>query len=109
MLLDALEQGIRLIEADATNTSVGLGGTPNSDGVVQLDACMMDGRGHRAGSVAAIEGILHPISVARLVMDETRHVMLVGAGSARFRGRAGSRASRIAYPRPRGGLEAVAV
>lgn len=83
-LLDAIEQGIRVVEADADNHSVGLGGTPNADGVVQLDACIMDGNGHRAGSVAALEDILHPISVARLVMERTKHVMLVGAGARQF-------------------------
>ena len=64
-VLDAVERGIHVAEADASNASVGLGGIPNARGVVQLDACIMDGKGQRAGSVAAIEGILHPISVAR--------------------------------------------
>ena len=83
-LLDAVEQGIRLVEADPEEHSVGLGGTPNADGVVQLDACFMDGEGQRAGSVAALEGIAHPISVARRVMEVTPHVMLVGDGARRF-------------------------
>ena len=83
-LLDAVEQGIRLVEADPEEHSVGLGGTPNADGVVQLDACFMDGEGQRAGSVAALEGIEHPISVARRVMEVTPHVMLVGEGARRF-------------------------
>lgn len=83
-VLDAIEQGIHIIEADAANTSVGLGGTPNAVGVVQLDACIMDGIGHRAGSVAAIEDVLHPISAARLVMDKTKHVMLVGSDARKF-------------------------
>ena len=83
-ILDALEQGIRVTEADADNASVGIGGTPNSQGVVQLDACIMDGRGHRAGSVAALEGIRHPITAARLVMERSRHVLLVGAGARAF-------------------------
>lgn len=82
--LDAVERGIWVTEADATNTSVGLGGTPNAEGVVQLDACIMWGPGYKAGSVAALEGILHPISVARRVMEQTPHVMLVGEGARRF-------------------------
>ncbi len=83
-VLDAVEQGIHVPEADPDNASVGLGGLPNAAGVVQLDACIMDGEGQRAGSVAAIEGILHPISVARRVMDETKHVMLAGEGARQF-------------------------
>ena len=82
--LDAVETGIRVTEADEKNTSVGLSGTPNAAGVAQLDACIMDGPGHKAGSVAGIEGIVHPISAARLVMERTRHVMLVGEGARMF-------------------------
>ncbi len=76
-MLDAIESGIRLCEADAANSSVGIGGTPNADGVVQLDAVIMAGPGHRAGSVAGLEDIAHPISVARAVMEKTDHVLLV--------------------------------
>ena len=83
-LLDAVEQGIRLTESDADNASVGLGGIPNSEGVVQLDACIMDGPDHRCGSVAAIEGIAHPITAARRVMEKTPHVLLVGEGAKKF-------------------------
>ena len=82
-LLDAIEMGIRAIESDASYHSVGFGGTPNADGVVQLDACIMDHR-YNAGSVAAIEEIAHPISVARMVMERTKHVMLAGAGARKF-------------------------
>lgn len=82
--LDAVEQGVGVAEADPLNDSVGLAGMPNADGVVQLDACIMSGPGHKAGSVAAVEGIVHPIGVARKVMETTRHVMLVGDGARRF-------------------------
>ena len=81
--LDAVEQGVRLVETSG-NTSVGLSGKPNAAGVVQLDACIMNGPGHQAGSVAGIEGVVHPISAARLVMEKTPHVMLVGAGAHWF-------------------------
>jgi N4-(beta-N-acetylglucosaminyl)-L-asparaginase len=82
-MLDAIEQGIRETEIDPDNHSVGFGGTPNADGVVQLDACIMNHL-YNAGSVAAIEDILHPISVARMVMERTKHVMLAGAGAKKF-------------------------
>lgn len=81
--LDAVEQGIRVTEA-SDNRSVGLTGVPNAAGVVQLDACIMDGPGHRAGSVAGIEGVRHPITAARRVMEKTPHVMLVGDGARQF-------------------------
>jgi isoaspartyl peptidase/L-asparaginase-like protein (Ntn-hydrolase superfamily) len=81
--LDAVEAGARVPEADPNDTSVGLGGLPDRDGRVTLDACIMDER-HRCGSVAFLEHILHPISVARKVMEETPHVMLVGEGALRF-------------------------
>lgn len=87
--LDAVEKGIQLTESDPGNTSVGLSGFPNADGVVQLDACIMSGPGHQAGSVAAVEGFVHPISIARRVMETTPHVMLVGEGAAAFAARHG--------------------
>ncbi|MEE3263720.1 MAG: isoaspartyl peptidase/L-asparaginase, partial [Candidatus Latescibacterota bacterium] len=83
-LLDAIESGIQLVEADADNHSVGIGGTPNARGVVELDACIMDGTTYNAGSVAGMTGIAHPISVARRVMEKTKHVMLVGEGARQF-------------------------
>src|SRR5882672_6855598 len=83
-LLDALERGVNVVEDDPSVHSVGFNGLPNEDGVVQLDASIMDGRGHRAGAVAALEGIKNPISVARKVMERTAHVLLVGAGALAF-------------------------
>jgi N4-(beta-N-acetylglucosaminyl)-L-asparaginase len=83
-ILDAVEQGIWVVESGPSNQSVGLSGIPNAAGVVQLDAAMMSGVGHRAGSVAALEGIRHPISAARRVMEKTAHVMLVGEGARMF-------------------------
>lgn len=81
--VDAVEQGVRIPEADPNNSSVGYGGLPDRDGRVTLDACIMDETG-KAGSVSCIEHIMHPISVARLVMDKTPHVMLVGDGALQF-------------------------
>src|SRR5436189_6444981 len=82
--LDAVEACARVIEADPTDASVGRGGRPNVLGVVELDASIMDGTTHRTGAVAALTGYLHPISVARAVMERTPHVFLVGNGAARF-------------------------
>ena len=82
--LDAVEACARYVEADETDTSVGKGGLPNILGVVQLDASLVDGTTHRVGAVAALEGFLHPITVARAVMEKLPHVMLVGDGAARF-------------------------
>ncbi|WP_353125921.1 N(4)-(beta-N-acetylglucosaminyl)-L-asparaginase [Parapedobacter pyrenivorans] len=81
--LDAVEAGVRVPEADLANVTVGKGGYPDRDGHVTLDACIMDEHGN-CGSVAALEHITHPISVARLVMEKTPHVMLVGAGALQF-------------------------
>ncbi len=83
-LLDALEAGVNVVEDDPKVTSVGYGGLPNEDGVVQLDAAIMDGRSHQVGAVAALERIKNPISVARKVMERTEHVLLVGAGANAF-------------------------
>lgn len=81
--LDAVEAGARVPEADPNDTSVGYGGFPDRDGKVTLDACIMDEFG-MAGSVSFLEHIMHPISVARLVMEKTPHVMLSGEGALDF-------------------------
>ena len=81
--IDAVEKGVRLVEADPNERSVGYGGRPDRDGKVTLDACIMDHESN-IGSVAGLEFIKHPISVARKVMEETPHVMLVGNGALQF-------------------------
>jgi len=81
--LDAVEAGVHVPEADPKDTSVGYGGFPDRDGHVTLDACIMNEHG-LAGSVSFLEHIIHPISVARRVMEKTPHVMLVGEGALDF-------------------------
>lgn len=81
--LDAVEAGARVPEGDPNENTVGLGGLPDREGKVTLDACIMDENG-RCGSVAFLQNIVHPVSVARLVMEKTPHVMLVGEGALRF-------------------------
>ena len=82
--LDAAIAGVNIQELDPEDQSVGLGGLPNADGIVQLDASVMHGPTRRAGSVAALEGIATPSLVAKAVMDYTDHIMLVGEGAKRF-------------------------
>ena len=81
--LDAVEAGARVPEADPTESSVGYGGLPDRDGHVTLDASIMDEHGN-CGAVAFLEHIMHPISVARAVMEKTPHVMLAGEGALQF-------------------------
>jgi N4-(beta-N-acetylglucosaminyl)-L-asparaginase len=81
--LDAVERGANWAESELCNSTVGHCGNPDRDGYLTLDASIMDGDG-RCGSVAALEDILHPISVARRVMEKTPHVMLVGTGAQQF-------------------------
>ncbi len=80
----AIVEGVGIVEADPKDMSVGLGGLPNEEGVVQLDSCVMHGPTHKAGSVACLEDTLHPAAVALKVLQTTDHVMLVGEGAKRF-------------------------
>ncbi len=83
-VLEAVVEGVAIVEDDPKDTSVGYGGLPNEDGVVELDAAVMHGPRHRAGGVASIQNIRHPAQVAMKVMDQTDHVLLVGDGARRF-------------------------
>ncbi len=82
--LDAAIAGVALVEADPNDHTVGLGGIPNEDGVVELDAAVMHGPTHGGGSVASLRNIKHPAAVARLVMKRTDHCLLTGEGALRF-------------------------
>ena len=81
--LDAVEEGVRVEEADVNNETVGKGGRPDRDGNVTLDACIMDSAGN-CGSVVYLQNITHAVSVARKVMEDTPHVMLAGEGAKQF-------------------------
>lgn len=95
--LDAVETGVKVPEADMNNHTVGRAGYPDRDGHVTLDACIMDENGN-CGSVAAMEYIAHPISVARLVMEKTPHVMLVGEGATQFAVEQGFKKEKLLTP-----------
>ncbi len=82
--LDAVVAGVNIVEDDPNDMSVGYGGLPNEDGVVELDSSVMYGPTHRAGAVAALRNIKNPSKVARLVMERTDHVLLVGEGALKF-------------------------
>jgi beta-aspartyl-peptidase (threonine type) len=99
--LDAVEACARVIEADPADTSVGRGGKPNVLGVVELDASLVDGTTHRVGAVGALRGYLHPITVARAVMERLPHVMLVGEGAARFASEIGAERATLLTPSTR--------
>ena len=81
--LSAVEEGVKVTEADPNVRSVGLGGYPDREGIVTLDACIMD-KDSNCGSVSYLQNIKHPISVARHVMEDTPHVMLSGSGALDF-------------------------
>jgi len=82
--LDAAIAGVALVEADPTDHTVGYGGIPNEDGIVELDASVMHGPTHGGGAVASLRNIKHPAAVARLVMKRTDHCLIVGEGALRF-------------------------
>jgi len=82
--LDAAIAGVNLQELDPEDSSVGYGGLPNEEGDVELDSCVMHGPSRRCGSVASIRGIKTPSKIAKLVMERSDHIMLVGEGATRF-------------------------
>jgi beta-aspartyl-peptidase (threonine type) len=96
--LDAVEAGTRLVEDNPDDHSVGYGGYPNLLGEVELDASLMDGATLRAGAVGGLKGFRHPISVARRVMEELPHVLLVGEGAARFAAEIGMERENLLSP-----------
>jgi len=81
--LDAVQKGVMVVESDPNNQYVGIGGLPDRDGFVTLDACIMD-ENNRCGAVAFLQDIENPVAVARMVMDKTPHVLLVGEGALQF-------------------------
>jgi L-asparaginase / beta-aspartyl-peptidase len=99
--LDAIEAGVRLVEADVSVHTVGRGGWPNLLGEVELDASVMDGTTLRTGAVGALKGFLHPVSVARQVLERLPHEFLVGDGAARFAREIGAEAGDLLMPHAR--------
>jgi len=96
--LDAIEAGIRLVESDETIRTVGRGGWPNLLGEMELDGAVMDGTTLQTGAVGALKGYLHPVSVARAVMEKLPHVFLAGEGAARFAHEIGAEAGDNLLP-----------
>jgi len=82
--LDAAIEGVAVVEADPNDHSVGFGGTPNEEGIVELDASVMHGATHGAAGVAGLRNIMHPAAVARMIMKRTRHVLMVGDNALKF-------------------------
>lgn len=105
--LDAVEAGTRLVEDNPDDTTVGYGGWPNAAGEVELDASVMDGVGRRAGAVAGVRRTRRAVSLARAVMEQLPHVLLVGAGADRFAEELGYEAEPLLTDRARAKWEAV--
>lgn len=99
--LDAALAGVQINELDPEDNTVGYGGLPNADGVVELDAAVMDGRRAGAGAVGAIQGVKTPSAVARLVMEKTDHIFLVGYGATRFAREYGFKIEDLLTPKAR--------
>jgi L-asparaginase len=97
--LDAIEAGIRLVESDESIRTVGRGGWANLLGEVELDAAVMDGTTLRTGAVGALKGYLHPVSVARQVLERLPHELLVGEGAGRFAREIGAERAELLVPR----------
>jgi N4-(beta-N-acetylglucosaminyl)-L-asparaginase len=103
--LDAVEAGVKVTEADPAIQSVGYGGFPDRDGRVTLDACVMDEKGN-CGAVVFLEHILHPVSVARAVMEKTPHVLLAGEGALQFALANGFKKENLLTPESKAAWEA---
>jgi len=97
-LLDAVEKGINVTEDDPTITTVGYGGLPNAEGIVELDAAIMDGTRHRAGAICGLRGVKHAISVARLVLEKTTHTTIGGIGLQEFAQKMGFQPEQLLTP-----------
>jgi len=105
-VLDALEKGVRAVEASPDVWTVGRGGWPNLLGEVELDASVMDGDGLRSGAVGSVRGFLHPVSVARRVLEELPHEILVGDGAMRFAAEIGAEQGALLMDHARDAWEA---
>lgn len=100
-LLASMVEGVKIVEDDPEEMSVGFGGLPNEDGIVELDAAVMDGRTHRAGAVAGLRSVRHAAAVAYQVMTRTDHTLLVGEGATRFAHMLGFPAEELLTPKGR--------
>lgn len=100
-LLPSMVEGVKIVEDDPEEMSVGFGGLPNEDGIVELDAAVMDGRTHRAGAVAGLRNVRHAAAVAYQVMTRTDHTLLVGDGATRFAHMLGFPSEELLTPKGR--------